>query len=406
LPPLNLSEKKLYHYHIPLENNYWLQLGMIKRGAYQMKSKERWLTALNLGKPDRVPATVHSWQQYHLDKYLNGIDELAAYKTVGLDPEIHYYEEMGQFWIPGLRKNKKYSDEWIDEVTILNSSNGRIKQKHLITTPKGKLTFATEGDAKTTWITEYMIKEHEDIEKIRYLPVPKIDKKNVEKEYSRIGDDGVFRGFVFGDQAGCWQHLACYMDITDLILASIDTPAWTHEALNILLGKKLRFIYESLKNAKFDIIETGGGSSSSTVISPSLFKEFCLPYDQKINDALHDVNHKSTYHTCGGMYGILDDIIDMNTDMSETLSNKGLGGNTDGPEIYEKMHGKVCMNGGLDQINILTKGTPEDVRKEVFRIFEIYGSGGGYIMSCCDHFFEAPLENIRAYASAASECSY
>ncbi len=371
-----------------------------------MKAKERWLMALNLGIPDRVPATVHSWQQYHLDKYLNGIDELAAYQDVGLDPEIHYYEEMGQFWIPGLRKSKKYNDEWNDEVTVLKSNKGIIEQKHVITTPKGKLTFTTKGNAKTTWVTEYMIKGLEDIEKIKYLPVPKLDKKSVEKTYDRLGDNGVLRGFVFGDQAGCWQHLACYMDITDLIFAAIDTPEWTHEILSILMEKKLQFIYESLATAKFDIIETGGGSSSSTVISPSLFEEFCLPYDKKIHDALHDVGQKSTYHTCGGMLGILDAIIQTNTDMSETLSNKRLGGNTDGPEIYKKMHGKVCLNGGLDQINILTMGTPKDVRDEVYRIFEIYGKGGGYIMSCCDHFFEAPLENIRAYASAVNECKY
>lgn len=371
-----------------------------------MKSKERWLTALNLSKPDRVPATVHSWQQYHLDKYMNGMDELAAYKTVGLDPEVHYYEAMGQFWIPGVRESKKYSDEWIDEVTLLGEKDGTIIQKHVITTPKGTLSYTTEGDAKTTWVIEYMIKEPEDIEKLRYLPVPKLDIKNVEKEYDRIGDDGVLRGFVFGDQAGCWQHLACYMDITELILTAIDMPEWTHEALGILLDKKLQFIHESLKPAKFDIIETGGGSSSSTVISPAMFKEFCLPYDRQIHDALHNVGQKSTYHTCGGMYGILDDIIETNTDMSETLSNKQLGGNTHGSEIYEKMHGKVCLNGGLDQINILTKGAPEDVRKEVFRIFEIYGKGGGYIMSCCDHFFEAPLENIQAYANAVKDCTY
>ena len=35
-----------------------------------MTSKERLLTALAGGKPDRLPVSVHQWQGYHLDEYL------------------------------------------------------------------------------------------------------------------------------------------------------------------------------------------------------------------------------------------------------------------------------------------------------------------------------------------------
>ena len=31
---------------------------------------------------------------------------------------------------------------------------------------------------------------------------------------------------------------------------------------------------------------------------------------------------------------------------------------------------------------------------------------GGYILSCCDHYFETPPENIRIYADAARACVY
>ncbi len=32
--------------------------------------------------------------------------------------------------------------------------------------------------------------------------------------------------------------------------------------------------------------------------------------------------------------------------------------------------------------------------------------GGGYMLSTADHFFDAPIENIKAYAEAAKECVY
>jgi hypothetical protein len=43
------------------------------------------------------------------------------------------------------------------------------------------------------------------------------------------------------------------------------------------LGKKLRYIDESLKAASIDLVETGGGASNN-VISPQIHEEFCLPF--------------------------------------------------------------------------------------------------------------------------------
>ena len=50
-----------------------------------MKSKERLLVALERGKPDRLPVTVHQWQQYHLDKYMGGISDLEAFGMLNMD---------------------------------------------------------------------------------------------------------------------------------------------------------------------------------------------------------------------------------------------------------------------------------------------------------------------------------
>jgi len=96
-------------------------------------------------------------------------------------------------------------------------------------------------------------------------------------------------GFVWGDQAGCWQHACCLKDVSELIMAYYDKPDWVHSLLKILLDKKLQFV-EGMKGAKFDLIETGGGAASrpraglsaSTLISPKIHEEFCLPYEKEI----------------------------------------------------------------------------------------------------------------------------
>jgi hypothetical protein len=149
-------------------------------------------------------------------------------------------------------------------------------------------------------VTEYLVKRDEDIKLVaRYMPVPRLNLRAVSNFYDRVGDGGILRGFVWGEQAGCWQHACCLMDINDLLLACYDKPDWVGEFLGGLLEKKLQFI-ETMKGAKFDLVETGGGASSSTVISPALHEKFCLPYDLRMHDALHELGFKVSYHTCGG----------------------------------------------------------------------------------------------------------
>ncbi len=373
-----------------------------------MTSKERMMRALRLEKPDRLPATVHQWQDYHLEKYMGGVDALAAFKEVGLDAAIQYFAFMGQFWIPGAEEYLVRTPEWREEILVLDPNPDNRILRHVITTPGGKLTYVTGADRTTTWIKEYMIKRHEDVDLIeKYMPVAELDKKEVARAYDEVGDAGILRGFVWGDQAGCWQHACCLMDAGDLILEAMDNPDWVHRLLRVLLEKKLRFIEESLRGARFDLIETGGGAGSDTLISPKMHEEFCLPYDREMHRALHDAGHMTTYHTCGGMKNILHLIAANETDASETLAPPGTGGNiTDPGPVLEVFGGKVAMIGGLDQFNILTAGTHEQIRAEVRRLFEGFGRNGGYIVSPSDHFFEAPVSNLKAYAEAARECVY
>ena len=53
-----------------------------------MTSRERLLTALNKEEPDHLPATVHSWMEYFLNRYLGGVDQYEAYEITGLDMVI------------------------------------------------------------------------------------------------------------------------------------------------------------------------------------------------------------------------------------------------------------------------------------------------------------------------------
>lgn len=371
-----------------------------------MVPKERLMTALHKGKPDRLPISVHQWQDYHLKYYLNGISALEAFQKFGMDAQIQYFGDTARTMMSEYDYNKYSTPEWREEIKVITSNPDDHIEHHNIQTPSGILTYKTRGDRRTTWITEYIIKHDEDIELIeRFMPVGKLTLPPIQALYDQIGDKGILRGFIWGDQGGCWQHACCLMDTTELIMRCLDTPDWVHRLLSILLDKKLKFI-ESMKGAKFDLVETGGGAASSTVISPAMHKEFCTPYDGRIHDALHSLGFLITYHTCGGTRGIEELIIANGTDASETLAPMTIGGNQEPWEFKRKVGNRLAVIGGVDQFNVLTAGPPERIREAVHTLFERVGQDGGYICAASDHFFDTPLENIQAMADAAKECVY
>ena len=92
-----------------------------------------------------------------------------------------------------------------------------------------------------------MIKGEEDLDLIeRYMPIAGLDQEAVTHAYDELGSDGILRGFVWGDQGGCWQHACCLMPTQQLILTCYDNPEWVHRLMQVLLDKKLRFVQESL----------------------------------------------------------------------------------------------------------------------------------------------------------------
>jgi len=370
-----------------------------------MTSKERMMRALNREKPDRLPVSLHQWQKYHLDKYLGGMSDIEAFEKFGFDAQVQYFGDVGQTQEQSAAL-KSSTKNWRIEPKVISADSDNHAVNYTIHTPEGTLTYNTAGNRKTTWVTEYMVKRDEDVELIgKYMPVPTLSLEPVSELYDELGDRGILRGFVWGDQAGCWQHACCLMDVNELLLACFDKPNWVHEFLSYLLEKKLQFI-ESMEGAKFDLIETGGGAGSSTLISPDLHKEFCTPYDRKIHDALHRLGFKISYHTCGGTLGIEEMIVANGCDVSETLAPVSIGGNQEPWEFAAKVGNRLALIGGVDQFNILTNGTKKDIRAKVSDLFETVGHNGGYICAACDHFFETSVENLKAFADAVKECVY
>ncbi|MBN2322282.1 MAG: hypothetical protein JXQ30_00990 [Spirochaetes bacterium] len=370
-----------------------------------MTSRERLLLAMNREVPDRLPATVHSWMVYFLNRYMQGVDQYEAYEITGLDMVIYeaVYEggiEGGMFWTDG---DMMQTDSW----RVVKEKDGHGRSTITIVTPEKTLRMAVEINEQTAWIVEYLVKDKEDVRIVdKYMPYPKMDVEAMNGISDRIGNRGILRTHVFGyGQPGCWQDACCLFGTTNMIYATYDDPAWVHEFLRVLQGKKLDWIY-GLDGVRIDIMELGGGDASDTVISPALFEEFVLPYDRGLIEALHDVGLRAVYHTCGGMMDILSGIRATGADGSETLTPRGMGGNVDLRRVKKTLGGGMFLQGGFDQLHGFVNCDVETTKRMVKKCFEEAGEGGGYIVCPSDHFFDAAVENVKAFAEAAKECTY
>jgi uroporphyrinogen-III decarboxylase len=385
-----------------------------------MTPKQRLVTAFERGIPDHLPATTHHLMSYFLDKTMGGMSNQEFFEHFGLDaiqwvslhrPDLdrgEYYDPL-QGELGFLESRRIATDQWrIYPEEIPGQKFKTVRYRFV--TPKGSLTMTLQSNEHTSWIIEHLVKDKPDIDLLgEYMTAPKCDVEAVNQVVEAYGERGIVRSHfplvdIFG-QGGCWQDACCLVGTQTLIMATFDDPAWVHALLKIIHRRKKTYI-QSMQGARYDILESGGGDASTTVISPKIFDAFVAPYDADLIEAAHQVGQRVVYHTCGGMMPILENVAAMKPDAMETFTPRAMGGDVDLAKAKKRIGDKVCMIGGFDQFHFFVGCTPEATRAEVRRCFEAAGGGGGLVLSPSDHFFDADPELIRAFADEARRCTY
>jgi len=360
-----------------------------------MMSKQRFLTALALKEPDRVPVTTHHVMPYFLKKYMNGATSDAFFDACGLDPIL---------WVSAYEEGAGTSDAWRVETEEV-PDKGYETVRYRFVTPEKTLTMVIQGNDQTEWVLERPIKEKSDADILaEYYPALECNVEEVNRRVDAFGERGLVRGSIAGfsayGQPGCWQDAAVLFGIEALILETFQDPGWVHHFLKILQEKK-KVNVQSMMGARFDLIEHGGGDASTTVISPQIFEDFVAPYDAELIALAHEAGQRVVYHTCGGMMPILESIAAMDPDAMETFTPPAMGGDADLAEAKKRIGDRVCLIGGFDQFHHFQNCTEEETRRAVRKCVESAGEGGGFILAPSDHFFDADPDLIRAYADEA-----
>ena len=116
------------------------------------------------------------------------------------------------------------------------------------------------------------------------------------------------------------------------------------------------------------------GFRTGPLISPALLRSLVLPWHKKFAALAHGRGLPYFLHSCGNLASIMPDLIDdVGIDGKHSYEDAILPAE----EFQARWGSRIAVLGGVD-INILSKGTEEDVRRRTRRLIETCGARGRY----------------------------
>ena len=155
-----------------------------------------------------------------------------------------------------------------------------------------------------------------------------------------------------------------------------------------------------------DAILISSAFAGAGFISLQHYREFVLPYERQVIQGIRNVHSIPIYtHTCGRIGDRLELLAETGADGIDTLDPPPLG-DVDLADAKRRLGRRLFIKGNLDAVNVISAGTPEQVRESALRCIAAGAPGGGYILSsACSVPPHAPPENIAMLAVASREAS-
>jgi uroporphyrinogen decarboxylase len=115
---------------------------------------------------------------------------------------------------------------------------------------------------------------------------------------------------------------------------------------------------------------------------------------------------KVFFHTDGDVFDLIEDFIEIGVDILNPIQTSA-GKMSDLAGLKKRYGDKLVFCGAIDTQHILPHGTSEEVKKEVRRVIDTLGEGGGYMVASVHTIMnEVPAENVLAMVDAVEEYGY
>ena len=183
--------------------------------------------------------------------------------------------------------------------------------------------------------------------------------------------------------------------VSEFMMMLIDDPTLAHALLDRLTDVVISFALAQ-GNAGADMI--GAGDAAASLLSPGLYREFALRYEQRVCAAIHEARGLVKLHMCGNTRHLLGSLATCGADLFNVDHMVSL---EDARNVYDA-HGKA-YKGNLDPVSDIMRATPEACRESALRCLAV-AKGTRYMLSAgCEIPAETSDEVMRAFCEAPAE---
>jgi len=154
------------------------------------------------------------------------------------------------------------------------------------------------------------------------------------------------------------------------------------------------------QGADFIILECDLACTKSTLMGRAQYEEFIGPYHSQIVEHAHKHGIKAVKHSDGAITPFVPCFIEEGFDALHPIQPQCM----DIGETKREFGSRLCIMGNIDCADLLVSGTPDDVRENVRQTIAVAAPGGGYIISSSNTIHPGcKPENYIAMVEAARE---
>lgn len=252
-------------------------------------------------------------------------------------------------------------------------------------------------DYNISYLLEPAVKSVEQIEMLKVVNPLTDGRLPILIEALRLTRDALIKEVDVGAaMSGPFSVAASVIGTENLLKWMIKYPQQVHTLMEVVTESNNRYI-EAVAELGLSI-GFADPVSSTSVISPKLFREFSMPYLKKNIDKIKETTGSAPgIHICGKSKDIWQDIVSLG------ISNFSIDNIEDLEEAKKMMGDKVIITGNVPPVDALYLGTKEEICESVKEsIRKGHDSPKGYILSTgCQIPMNTPIEKIEVFMEAA-----
>jgi hypothetical protein len=367
---------------------------LIERGDdLPVTPRERLLAALNGERPDRIP-------------WAPEFNIVLCKRIVDTIPGDPYTEET--LYLEACRRMRAECFLRVDAVEVAYP-NLRMTESvddgvvtRVYETARGVL--ASRGriipDIGTDMEFEHMIKGAGDLAAYQNLYEDAVYRPRydfVRRRIEQLGDAGVIS--IFGPPTPLLDLIMFQIRLPAIYYLLADAPRELAELLRAMHRRNCEY-YELAAAAPGEVVRSFE-DTSTTLVSPVLYREWCLHQLQDYRDICHAHGKQFVPHMCGLLKGVLPELRETGLDGIEAVTPPPLGDTPIGL-AREQLGPDVTLIGGIDPTQFVG-ATPDRTRELIREALGQIGDGRRFALGHEEIQITADLESVQVIPDILEE---